>query len=463
MKRWIPLLLLSVVGPIALLTSGKYAYLFILSFAVYVGLLDFLQRTSKTFIHTVLNPGIIIYLLVVIGVVFKFNILVSGHNETRDFLLGNLRLGSSSFNLYSSLVVVFLLFVLMGFKLGFRFKIKQSNAERESFRISRRVSVLILLLNLFLTYTFVQANGGVISMLGEGISRVRTDEFYEGNDVALSLGYLKMIVNSSGLLSILHYLSRKNILKGTNADIILCLSHLVCFLFIPFISSTRSAIFAFFISFFIVAESLKVIKFNLRKVLVIGILFLTILTGMLYLRHASYDAEYKLDVAQEIAASTVGSRHFLDLTKTIRIISYSFDNGFYYYGESYTRVIKNIIPRSLFPNKPSLGLGPELGPIIFNTNGAGVPPGLIGESFLNFGILGIFVATLLSVLNGYFLKLLFVRAKTKLLYSLYYGYFLFPLTISFLTFGFSRTLTFIIINAIMIYVVTKLTLRRINC
>ena len=463
MKRWIPLLLLSVVGPIALLTSGKYAYLFILSFAVYVGLLDFLQRTSKTFIHTVLNPGIIIYLLVVIGVVFKFNILVSGHNETRDFLLGNLRLGSSSFNLYSSLVVVFLLFVLMGFKLGFRFKIKQSNAERESFRISRRVSVLILLLNLFLTYTFVQANGGVISMLGEGISRVRTDEFYEGNDVALSLGYLKMIVNSSGLLSILHYLSRKNILKGTNADIILCLSHLVCFLFIPFISSARSAIFAFFISFFIVAESLKVIKFNLRKVLVIGILFLTILTGMLYLRHASYDAEYKLDVAQEIAASTVGSRHFLDLTKTIRIISYSFDNGFYYYGESYTRVIKNIIPRSLFPNKPSLGLGPELGPIIFNTNGAGVPPGLIGESFLNFGILGIFVATLLSVLNGYFLKLLFVRAKTKLLYSLYYGYFLFPLTISFLTFGFSRTLTFIIINAIMIYVVTKLTLRRINC
>lgn len=63
----------------------------------------------------------------------------------------------------------------------------------------------------------------------------------------------------------------------------------------------------------------------------------------------------------------------------------------YQLGGTYGRVLIAPIPRELWPEKPGVRVGPAYGPRIygFSNRVTGTPLGLVGEAYLNFGMLGI--------------------------------------------------------------------------
>lgn len=107
-----------------------------------------------------------------------------------------------------------------------------------------------------------------------------------------------------------------------------------------------------------------------------------------------------------VLGSTLGSRHFLDLTKTARILDAYPQRFDYHRGETFFRWIVAPIPRSMWPAKPPIGVGKELGVSVFgNAVGTGVPPGIIAELHLNFGAPGIYLGMLVV---GMLLRALYV-------------------------------------------------------
>jgi oligosaccharide repeat unit polymerase len=80
-------------------------------------------------------------------------------------------------------------------------------------------------------------------------------------------------------------------------------------------------------------------------------------------------------------------RHFVDISKTA-LIQQEF-NGFddHLYGTSYLALITAPVPRLWWPEKPSMQLGSLVGQRVYghSPGGAGVPPGMLGELWINFG------------------------------------------------------------------------------
>ncbi|ULE33957.1 hypothetical protein [Mycobacterium sp. IDR2000157661] len=70
----------------------------------------------------------------------------------------------------------------------------------------------------------------------------------------------------------------------------------------------------------------------------------------------------------------------------------------YMNGRTYLQGLAAPVPRSLWPDKPNVRLGPEYGATIFGLGTdriTGRPPGLLGEAYLNFGLPGLALAAAL--------------------------------------------------------------------
>lgn len=82
---------------------------------------------------------------------------------------------------------------------------------------------------------------------------------------------------------------------------------------------------------------------------------------------------------------TVGARGFVDVAKTsLQMETYPAQRDFFL-GTSYLSLLVAPIPRTAWPDKPAIGLGKEIGRHVYGMEDAGVPSGLIGELWVNFG------------------------------------------------------------------------------
>jgi hypothetical protein len=91
-------------------------------------------------------------------------------------------------------------------------------------------------------------------------------------------------------------------------------------------------------------------------------------------------------VGREGAASELSLRS-LELRGTTAILGRVPHEVNYIYGSSYVALLTLPIPRKLWPEKPAQ-VGGRVGQTFFHVN-AGMPPGIIGEAYWNFGVLGI--------------------------------------------------------------------------
>lgn len=182
----------------------------------------------------------------------------------------------------------------------------------------------------------------------------------------------------------------------------------------------------------------------------------TLLAGvMLALRRAPQLGSVRSGLGIEaVADATIGGHHFLDLTKTAHILS-AFPARFdYHYGETFLRWLIAPVPRALWPAKPAIGIGKELGPPIFEVGRAtGVPPGIIGELHLNFGLLGVFIGMLVfgAVLRSLYVSL--AEGFPNKSYVLVYAILVTHIAFGMVTMDFSGTMAKLLQDLIAMVVV----------
>lgn len=91
-------------------------------------------------------------------------------------------------------------------------------------------------------------------------------------------------------------------------------------------------------------------------------------------------------------------RNFIENGKSLIIMNAIPDSLPFSYGASYLDSVLILIPRSLLPSKLTVNQDTIIGNIVFGCNSFGscaVPPGLLAESYLNFGLPWIFLMALL--------------------------------------------------------------------
>ena len=133
-----------------------------------------------------------------------------------------------------------------------------------------------------------------------------------------------------------------------------------------------------------------------RKALAVTLIGLVLFGSMLALRRGKSDWR---GIQEEVAVSglleaTIGGRHFLDLTKTAHIIDGVPRLVDFQHGKTMVTWLVAPIPRSIWPDKPGIGAGDELRRIFGTYWGTSVPPGIVGELYLNFGMFGVLVGML---------------------------------------------------------------------
>ncbi|WP_420453984.1 hypothetical protein [Rubrivirga sp.] len=164
----------------------------------------------------------------------------------------------------------------------------------------------------------------------------------------------------------------------------------------PFFNSSRTKVLMILIEALVIW---KCVRGRIPRWLVVsmGVGMLALLLVLTALRPKTGDLT---DVSQVLGVdalleTTVGGRHFLDLSKTSHIVEGVPDRIGYQYGVSYVAWVFMPVPRTVWLDKPPLGAGPIIGREIFDMQRAGVPPGMIAEAYLNFGVLGVVLVPLL--------------------------------------------------------------------
>ena len=211
----------------------------------------------------------------------------------------------------------------------------------------------------------------------------------------------------------LYYVTCAKQLTWNNRYVLGILFISLCFL----LASRRNGVLVIIITFMMVIGARGVIasaSLNLRRLLIIGGTLLTVaFVGLIRQGGEEGVAAQDLSVSSALtvtAEQMFEGAYFLDPAKTAAIIDQTKRRNLYMGGDSLIAVIYTPIPRVLWPEKPDIRVGPYVAQQVLRIgNRSGVPPGAIGELYLNFGWSGIVVGMLL------------LGAGTSMLYNLYLG------------------------------------------
>ena len=161
----------------------------------------------------------------------------------------------------------------------------------------------------------------------------------------------------------------------------------------PVFSSSRWAVLVLIVRIFVIWIGLGR-RLKLRYVAPMIALGLTLMGSMLAFRRNLSEWE---DIRRHLGAGemlevSVGGRHFLDLIKTTHIVDAVPEVLEFQYGKTLLAWVATPVPRSIWPGKPAIRPGGDLGTAVFGMRpGSGVPPGIVGELYMNFGVWGVFV------------------------------------------------------------------------
>lgn len=219
----------------------------------------------------------------------------------------------------------------------------------------------------------------------------------EGSRIPGGLGYLRW---GAKLIEVAFYLvlaywasARKRLLSAAGVAVVaLALASAVY----PVFASSRGTIMMMLVRAVVVWICLRG-EPRPRSVAAVVALGFLVISPMLALRRGASDLSAlgeELSPAG-IVDATVGGRHFLDLSKTAHVMEAMSDRLEYQYGKTLVTWVVAPVPRELWPQKPPVNIGKFLGPELFgSSSGSGVPPGIVAELYMNFGLAGVLVGLL---------------------------------------------------------------------
>jgi oligosaccharide repeat unit polymerase len=107
-----------------------------------------------------------------------------------------------------------------------------------------------------------------------------------------------------------------------------------------------------------------------------------------------------------IVDTVVGSGNFFDLARTTALIDRVPDRVEHLYGSSYLGFFTAPVPRTIWPEKPMVSLGPWVRSEVFGlwTRNNGWPPNIVGEAHINFGKIGMLV---ICFIYGMFIRFVY--------------------------------------------------------
>lgn len=152
---------------------------------------------------------------------------------------------------------------------------------------------------------------------------------------------------------------------------------------------------------------------TLLNVLAIALTLLFVLGGMRAVSQGQQEALSSYLTDNSLIEGILGSRNWFDITSTAHVVDSVPQKLDYLYGQSLFSWVVAPVPRRIWKEKPVVRIGDMIGQVIFNRrhNITGVPPGYIGELYINFGVPGVLLGMFLL---GAFLKTLYVSFKPYL-------------------------------------------------
>ena len=167
---------------------------------------------------------------------------------------------------------------------------------------------------------------------------------------------------------------------------------------LPFYASTRSDI----VYVVVVAVAIELCfagRRGSRKLVLGAVLFTLAITPILtVLRLQSAPQVSDTADVSPVAAvldTFVYARTFTDIPTSSHIISAVPATLPLEKGATVTAWLAAPVPRALWPEKPIISAGPTIGVVVFGNERSGVPPGMIAESYWNFGVAGLLTWPLL--------------------------------------------------------------------
>jgi oligosaccharide repeat unit polymerase len=368
--------------------------------------------------YDLFEPLSFVILTTLIGVVLRTYYIVLVENEnTRSFLM----LGQPPEFLSKALLVISiaLLFLVIGYSTNITpISLARFNIIRNNGWDSRRLFVILFffaIITFISLFLYVQKLG-IVGTLAMKFSAKRSLILEGGNYQYASLGYYRW---GASLLSYVFYFSLILLIRSRRklfslTGIVVLLIGILSIIF-PVLTSSRAGVLFHIINAILIWHYLKrPISFRiLMSTVSIAVAIFILLTALRIMGHRNrvlgIDDFFE---PEKMIESVIGNRNLFCVAKTAHILEAVPDKLEYQYGKTFLTWVFAPIPRTLWKEKPVVRIGNELGEAIFQRRdkSTGVPPGFIGELYMNFGFMGILIGM-------YFLGLLL-----KLLYSSFNSY-----------------------------------------
>jgi oligosaccharide repeat unit polymerase len=362
--------------------------------------------------HDLLEPLNFVALTTFIGTTMRtmYIVIVDNYN-TRSFLL----LGKPTIVLAPALIVILLglIALLMGYSINrVSFNLSKVRILHIKNWHKRRFLLLVIVLSIIsaLAMAIYIQRLGIQGSILDNISGKRRLEVEGADYKYAALGYYLW---GASLLSYVFYIvfamfiSKRPVKWFSSFGFSILLLFFLASIF-PIFTSSRTDILLLLVYSSITWHYLySPISFRAFINVITAILLLFVGLGFLRSARGQVDQVTGFFSTDNVLEVALGNRNWLGVDKTAQIIDSIPHSLSYQNGQTLVTWLFAPIPRTMWPAKPPVRIGPFLGETIFgrDLNKTGVPPGFIGELYMNFGIIGVLIGMFLL---GLLLKTLYL-------------------------------------------------------
>lgn len=259
---------------------------------------------------------------------------------------------------------------------------------------------------------------GITEILVENISGKK--RIFDQSGQRYSFAWIRVFGKFSKFtfyLGILYFLIFRSSYSKNKMIRLLIIFSLATTILYSFVNSSRSVLIEIII---ISTLSYIISEKKIPKLLSVGFIALTILlSGLIISKREGNETDYNNSLFHSSLESIVANNNFLGVSKTGKISKYVLKNNFYYFGQTYATWLYAPIPRTLWNEKPPVTPGlivrkDIIGWASVNNLGGGIPPGIVAESFMNFGLLGVILVPLLL---GSFVNFIFNKIRQLVVFN----------------------------------------------
>ncbi|MCA9186993.1 MAG: oligosaccharide repeat unit polymerase [Planctomycetales bacterium] len=253
------------------------------------------------------------------------------------------------------------------------------------------VVAFVFVVSLGATIQYVRNTGGFSSGVISGKRTVISDVDISSDTEFNQFGYLRQMAKMANFayLTVLGYaLFHKRRIPVSHTVVLVFLFFGACAL--PFYTSSRLPIvWTFCGTGALLYYSGK--EFALQRLMVVGLMGIIVYFGMSVIRgkKEAGAAIAESTGVERLAEGFVIHRNFFGITKTAHVINAVPELLDFQYGYTFGVWLVAPVPRAIWSTKPLIHSGPIIGNVVYGNTVSGVPPGLIGELYWNFGSAGV--------------------------------------------------------------------------